>query len=132
MLEFHLKIQFLPSLRRMVLKKVVVLMMGCLGLSRQPIQPAETDESLTVFDELVCDDSRKIKLSDGRLLAYYERGVPRDESSCRVIMVHGFASSKKMNFMASQVHELLFRFICASVFDPVYMLDPNRKLDLVL
>ncbi|XP_052623597.1 uncharacterized protein LOC128128875 [Lactuca sativa] len=46
--------------------------------------------------------SGRIKLSDGRYLAYKERGVPKNESTYRVVIVHGFASNKEMNFMATQ------------------------------
>ncbi|KAL6566944.1 hypothetical protein OROMI_015348 [Orobanche minor] len=47
----------------MVFKKMVVMMMGCLGLSQ-----AENGESSTV-DSQICDSSR-IRISDGRFLAY--------------------------------------------------------------
>lgn len=48
-------------------------------------------------------NSSRIKLRDGRYLAYAERGVPRHESKYRIIIVHGFGSSKEMNFPVSQV-----------------------------
>ncbi|KAL6511033.1 hypothetical protein OROGR_022157 [Orobanche gracilis] len=79
----------------MVFKKLVVMMMGCLGLTR-----TENGESSTV-DLHICDSSR-IRISDGRFLAYTERGVPKNKSDYRVIVAHGFGSSKEMNFMASQ------------------------------
>lgn len=88
----------------MVFKKIVVLMMGCLGLAKQQTQPVpqpKTGESSTVGVE-VCS-SLRIKLNDGRFLAYTERGVPKNKSNYRIIVVHGFASSKDMHFMASQV-----------------------------
>lgn len=83
----------------MVFKKV-----GCLGFLTKPTQPAETAESSS-GDEQSCN-SHKIRLTDGRLLAYSERGVSKDEASYRVIIVHGFASSKEMKFTASQVNEI--------------------------
>lgn len=90
----------------MVFKKVVYLMMGCLGLSRQSTLPAG---SSSVVDEQDCN-SCKIRLSDGRLLAYSERGVPKEASNYKVVIVHGFGSSKEMNFMASEVSQLLSLF----------------------
>ncbi|KAH7837291.1 hypothetical protein Vadar_012134 [Vaccinium darrowii] len=45
---------------------------------------------------------RKIRLRDGRYLAYTERGVPKNKSKFRVIIVHGFGSSKEMSFVAPQ------------------------------
>lgn len=46
----------------------------------------------------------RIRLRDGRFLAYTERGVPKNKSKFRVIIVHGFGSSKEMSFLAPQVH----------------------------
>ena len=95
--------------------------MGCLGMSclriaDQPTRPAPSEcDSPSSSDMIESGDlkeikssssssSGRIKLSDGRYLAYKERGVPRNESNYRVIIVHGFASNKEMNFMATQVH----------------------------
>lgn len=46
--------------------------------------------------------SPRIRLSDGRLLAYRETGVPKEEAKFKIIIVHGFGSSKDMSFMAPQ------------------------------
>ncbi|XVF19722.1 hypothetical protein REPUB_Repub11eG0135400 [Reevesia pubescens] len=46
--------------------------------------------------------SPRVKLSDGRYLAYRERGVPKAKSNCKIIIVHGFGSSKDMNFQVPQ------------------------------
>ncbi|KAJ4724807.1 alpha/beta-Hydrolases superfamily protein [Melia azedarach] len=46
--------------------------------------------------------SPRIRLSDGRYLAYKEKGVPKEDSNYRIIIVHGFGSSKEMNFPVSQ------------------------------
>jgi len=45
----------------------------------------------------------RIRLRDGRHLAYIERGVPEDKAKYKIIIVHGFGSTKRMNFPASQV-----------------------------
>ncbi|KAL8057817.1 hypothetical protein ABFX02_04G208300 [Erythranthe guttata] len=120
----------------MVFKKVVSLMMGCLGLAKQPTQPAHllsetTGESLSINEVQRCCNSQRIKLSDGRLLAYAERGVPKNNSIYRVIVVHGFASSKDMNFMASQdlLEELKIYLV---LFDRAGYgnSDPNPKRSL--
>jgi len=47
--------------------------------------------------------SPRIRLSDGRYLAYRETGVPKDEAKFKIIIVHGFGSSKDMSFSAPQV-----------------------------
>ncbi|XP_042758132.2 uncharacterized protein LOC111889629 [Lactuca sativa] len=122
-------------------------MMGCLGMSclrisDQPTRPVTSEcDSPTSSDIIDSIDpkneksssssSGRIKLSDGRYLAYKERGVPKNESTYRVVIVHGFASNKEMNFMATQklMDELeiyLVRFDRAGYGDS----DPNPKRSL--
>ncbi|KAL8255673.1 hypothetical protein R6Q59_030740 [Mikania micrantha] len=106
----------------MVLKSLMGMMKGCLGLncfsiSDQPTRPAPPSEcdSTSVSDDVdpksssssspsssPSSSSGRIKLSDGRFLVYKERGVPKNQSNYRIIIVHGFASNKDMNFMAPQ------------------------------
>jgi hypothetical protein len=50
--------------------------------------------------------SNRVKLRDGRFLAYKERGVPKEKAKYKIILVHGFGSSKDMNFSASKVKML--------------------------
>ncbi|CAA2942899.1 Hypothetical predicted protein [Olea europaea subsp. europaea] len=115
----------------MVFRKVVGLMMGCLGLSKQPTRAlpfAEISGSLQI-DQIV-NNSPRIRLNDGRFLAYRERGVPKNKSSYRVV-VHGFGSSKEMNFMAPK--ELLDELsIYLLLFDRAGYgeSDPNPKRSL--
>lgn len=47
--------------------------------------------------------SPRIRLSDGRHLAYRERGVPKQNAKYKVIVVHGFDSSKDIYLPLSQV-----------------------------
>lgn len=77
--------------------------MGCLGISNQPTQLARPEISESSSDDPLIISPR-IRLSDGRFLAYEERGVPKSKSSYRIIIVHGFGSSKDMNFLAPQVN----------------------------
>lgn len=58
----------------------------------------------------VSDSVDKIKLRDGRFLAYKESGVPKDEAKYKIILIHGFGSSKEMNFSASKVVNNFTRF----------------------
>ncbi|KAM7272976.1 hypothetical protein ACFE04_027640 [Oxalis oulophora] len=46
--------------------------------------------------------SPRIKLIDGRHLAYKESGVPKEIAKFKVILVHGFNSSKDFHFALSQ------------------------------
>ncbi|KNA05332.1 hypothetical protein SOVF_191320 [Spinacia oleracea] len=55
------------------------------------------------MDESECEiASPRIRLKDGRLLAYRETGVPKEEANFKIIIVHGFGSSKDMSFSAPQ------------------------------
>ncbi|CAA7027897.1 unnamed protein product [Microthlaspi erraticum] len=49
-----------------------------------------------------CANSNRVKLRDGRLLAYREGGVPKKEAKFKIILVHGFRSSKNLEFSASK------------------------------
>lgn len=89
----------------MVLRKIVASMMSCLGISKQPKEASSS--STTSIDPLVAVVPLRIRLGDGRYLAYKESGVPKSKSIYRIIVVHGFGSSKDMNFMAPQVSVLL-------------------------
>ncbi|KAL4183020.1 hypothetical protein AMTRI_Chr11g96060 [Amborella trichopoda] len=44
----------------------------------------------------------RIKLNDGRFLAYFEKGVPREKAHYKVVMVHGFDGSRCDSVLASQ------------------------------
>ncbi|XAR59667.1 hypothetical protein NMG60_11015586 [Bertholletia excelsa] len=104
----------------MVFRRAACMFLGCLGIAyqtRRPTpQPLESSESSSSSsppssptsssssgDLRDAAGTSRIRLSDGRYLAYTERGVPKIKSNYRVIIVHGFASSKEMNFLASQV-----------------------------
>lgn len=47
--------------------------------------------------------SPRVKLSDGRHLAYREFGAPKEEARCKIIVIHGYKSSKDINLPVSQV-----------------------------
>lgn len=94
-----------------------MLFLGCLGISSKSKKTEENNESVSPFlssssssssDDLATVGAAKIKLTDGRHLAYIERGVPKYQSRFRVIIVHGFGSSKEMSFLVSDelVNEL--------------------------
>ncbi|KAL6341784.1 hypothetical protein AAG906_038028 [Vitis piasezkii] len=84
----------------MVLKTALVLLMGLLGLAYRATQPAHPES--TELSDVPPTSSPRIMLSDGRYLAYKEKGVPKNESNYKIIIVHGFGSSKEMNFLAPQ------------------------------
>lgn len=46
--------------------------------------------------------SPRVRLSDGRHLAYKEAGVPKEDAKYKVVIMHGYASSKDFNLIFSQ------------------------------
>ncbi|XP_065866206.1 uncharacterized protein [Euphorbia lathyris] len=96
------------------------------GMVYQATQlPPEEEEELP---EDAGKGSLRIRLKDGRYLAYREQGVSKDESKYMIIIVHGFGSSKEMNFLAPQelMEELGIYFL---LFDRAGYggSDPNSK-----
>lgn len=92
----------------MVSKAAIVLLIGLLGMVYQATQLPPPNHNHSIHD----DDnyfvvSQRIKLSDGRYLAYRERGVTKDKAKHSIIIVHGFGSSKDMNFSTPQVIPLI-------------------------
>ncbi|KAK2996290.1 hypothetical protein RJ639_025850, partial [Escallonia herrerae] len=57
--------------------------------------------------------SPRVKLNDGRHLAYKESGIPKEEAKHKIIVVHGFDSSKDLNLPVSQelIDELRIYFL---------------------
>lgn len=47
--------------------------------------------------------STRVKLSDGRHLAYRESGVPKEEAKYKIIVIHGYDSSKDLDLPFPQV-----------------------------
>lgn len=86
----------------MVSRAAIVLLMGLLGMVYQGTQLPPNDSAITPVV------SPRIRLRDGRYMAYRERGVPKEKAKHSIIIVHGFGSSKDMNFQAPQVHASIF------------------------
>ncbi|XP_052199415.1 uncharacterized protein LOC127806236 isoform X3 [Diospyros lotus] len=72
--------------------------------------------------------SPRVQLSDGRHLAYKEKGVPMEEAKYKIIIIHGFDSSKDLDLPVSQelIEELRIYFL---LFDRAGYgeSDPNPK-----
>jgi len=92
----------------MVSKAVIVLIIGLLGMVYQATQLPAPKSNDSFDDENDFMVSTRIQLSDGRYLAYRESGVTKDKAKHSIIVVHGFGSSKDMNFPAPQVLFLIF------------------------
>jgi len=85
------------SLLEMLLKKIAVSVLSFVGFSASQRSPSNSREMQRVVS------SPRIRLKDGRWLAYRERGAPMDKSLHRIILVHGINSSKDKDFLATQV-----------------------------
>ncbi|KAL5130485.1 hypothetical protein HKD37_12G033541 [Glycine soja] len=91
----------------------IVLLIGLVGMFYQGTQlppPNNSDSS----DDGVPVSPPRVRLRDGRYLAYREKGVPKDQAKHSIIIVHGFGSSKDMNFLAPQKPldiEVLIRYL---------------------
>ncbi|KAG6632112.1 uncharacterized protein LOC122292976 isoform X1 [Carya illinoinensis] len=88
------------SVSGMVSKTAVVLLMGFLGMVYQATQLPPPLGTGTAEDSP--STSTRIRLKDGRYLAYRERGVPNQKAKYKIIIVHGLGSSKEMNFLVPQ------------------------------
>lgn len=96
----------LCSSSTMIFMAVVFTVVSLLGLFFQATQlppPQNNGESVGLSVS-----SPRIRLRDGRFLAYRERGVSKNDSINRIIVSHGFGSSKDMNVLATQVWFLTF------------------------
>lgn len=51
--------------------------------------------------------SPRVQLSDGRYLAYKEEGIAKEKAKYKIIIVHGFDSSKDLTLPISQVWKLV-------------------------
>lgn len=97
-LEITLVLFFLPA---MLVPIAAALIAGLLGYAYQALKPPLPKVCGSIDGPPVT--SPRIKLSDGRHLAYRETGVPREEAKYKIIIIHGFDSSKDLNLPASQV-----------------------------
>lgn len=84
-----------------MISNTAVVVMGFLGMLYMATQlpPPQT----SALPEDPSPTSPRIRLADGRHLAYRESGVPNNRSKFKIIIVHGFGSSKEMSFHAPQV-----------------------------
>lgn len=85
--------------QKMIGKIGVAVMVGIVGWIYKAIRPP-----LPKKLNSVC--SNRVKLRDGRYLAYRETGVSKQEALYKIIIIHGFNSSKDLNLPISQVRFL--------------------------
>ncbi|KAK7845636.1 hypothetical protein CFP56_009067 [Quercus suber] len=76
----------------MIAPIAVALAVGLLGWAYQALKPPPPKIMWIT----------RVKLSDGRHLAYRESGVPKEEAKFKIIVIHGFESSKDVYLPISQ------------------------------
>ncbi|KAI4300461.1 hypothetical protein L6164_033838 [Bauhinia variegata] len=117
----------LPS--GMLKMAIVVFLMGFLAWAYQAIQPPPPKICGSPDGPLIT--APRIKLRDGRHLAYKEDGVPKDAAKYKFIYIHGFGSCRHdAVFPSQEVAEDLGVYI-VSIDRPGYGEsdpDPNRTV----
>lgn len=85
----------------MVIPIAVALVVILIGLVYQAIKPPVPKICGSIGAPQVT--SPRVKLSDGRNLAYREFGVPKEEARYKIIVIHGYNSFKDTTLPVSQV-----------------------------
>ncbi|GAB2235870.1 hypothetical protein Droror1_Dr00026314 [Drosera rotundifolia] len=93
-----------PTLSPGTIKNILlVLLVGCLALAYQAIQPPPPKICGSPGGPPIT--APRIKLSDGRHLAYKEHGVPKEKAKHKFIYVHGFDSYRVHAVVASELSQ---------------------------
>lgn len=85
----------------MITSIAVALAVGFLGWAYRAFKPPPPKICGSPNGPLIT--SPRVELSDGRHLAYRESGVPKEEANYRIIVIHGFNSSKDLSLPIPQV-----------------------------
>ncbi|KAL6276425.1 hypothetical protein ACE6H2_020026 [Prunus campanulata] len=95
----------------MIVPVAIALTVGLLGWAYQALKPPPPKICGSPGGPPVT--SPRVKLSDGRHLAYREFGVPKEEAKHKIIVVHGFGVSKDLSLPVAQelVEELSIYFL---------------------
>ncbi|XP_008228500.1 PREDICTED: uncharacterized protein LOC103327901 [Prunus mume] len=84
----------------MIVPVAIALTVGLLGWAYQALKPPPPKICGSPGGPPVT--SPRVKLSDGRHLAYREFGVPKEEAKHKIIVVHGFDSSRDLSLPIAQ------------------------------
>lgn len=92
---------FSPFSKGVFKKILLVVLVGCLAWAEQAIRPPH--QKLCGSPGGPPITAPRIKLRDGRHLAYKEYGVPKDNAKHKFIFVHGFDSCRHHAFIGTEV-----------------------------
>ncbi|RDX68812.1 hypothetical protein CR513_52157 [Mucuna pruriens] len=84
----------------MVIPIAVALVVILIGCAYKAIKPPPPKICGSIGGPEIT--SPRVKLSDGRHLAYREFGVPKEEARYKIIIIHGYGNSKDTTFPVSQ------------------------------
>ena len=84
--------KFLVTFSGMLKKILLVFFIGFLGWAYQAIQPPPPKICGSLDGPTITGP--RIKLTDGRHLAYKEHGVPKDKAKYKIVFVHGFGNCR--------------------------------------
>lgn len=82
-------------------KIIVVLLIGFLAWAYQALCPPAPRICGSIGGPPI--KGPRITLRDGRHLSYKEHGVPKESANYKIILVHGFGSSKHEAALATSV-----------------------------
>lgn len=108
---------------QMVGKIAAILLIGLLALAYEAIQPPPPRTCGSPGGPPIT--APRIKLRDGRHLAYKEHGVPRQLAKYKIVFIHGFASCRHDAVIATNLppvcninlsHILWYFLICLFFF----------------
>lgn len=106
----------------------MLLFFGFLAWGYQAIQPPAPKICGSPNGPLIT--APRIKLRDGRYLAYKEHGVPKDSAKYKIIFVHSFASCRHNAIVANTISPVWFIFHHCSekVSERLNVISLNFKL----
>ncbi|KAJ4865818.1 alpha/beta-Hydrolases superfamily protein [Raphanus sativus] len=81
---------------------MMLLLLAVVGLVSYYIYKSIKPPPPIPLPENVSKISPRIKLSDGRHIAYKELGFPKDEAENKIIVVHGYSNSKNVDLYTTQ------------------------------
>lgn len=104
----------------MIAPVVLALTVGFLGWAYQALKPPPPKICGSPVGPPVT--SPRVKLNDGRYLAYREFGVPKEEAKHKIVIIHGFDSSKDLHLPISRVCFYIVSFFGGHSF---YIVDAS-------
>ncbi|XP_033130103.1 uncharacterized protein LOC103844137 isoform X2 [Brassica rapa] len=81
---------------------MMLLLLAIVGLTSYYVYKLIKPPPPIPLPENVTKKSPRIKLSDGRHIAYKELGFPKDEAKNKIIIIHGYANSKDVDLYTTQ------------------------------